>query len=177
MNSATPYIAMQIPKRKSEQNRKHNDGDNYLTAERIQELKDELKKLEKYVRPKVVIDLTAAREMGDLSENAAYSYAKGKLMGIDRRIFIINEKLKSAIVIERGTGKDGTVCIGCTVTVLMNGKKRAFDITGSQETDPGTGRISHSSPVGAALMNRKAGETITVKAGDREINYKIIEVK
>ncbi|MFH1047466.1 MAG: GreA/GreB family elongation factor [Patescibacteria group bacterium] len=168
---------MQIPKRKSEQQRKHGDSDNYLSAEKIQELKQEIVKLEKFVRPKVVIDLTAAREMGDLSENAAYSYAKGKLMGIDRRLFEIKERIKNAIVIEQGAGEDGTVCIGCTVTVQVNGKKKRFIITGSQEADPSSGRISHSSPVGQLLLGHRAGETVSLKIGDREVEYLIQEVE
>jgi transcription elongation factor GreA len=169
---------MQLPKRKSEQNRKYNqDDDHYLTPHRIQELKVELEQLEKNIRPKVVEDLTVAREMGDLSENAAYSYAKGRLAGIDRRLFEIKEKLKNAIIIKRGAGEDGSVCVGCVVIVRINNKERAFEITGSQETDPGTGKISHRSPVGAALLGHVAGDKIKIKTGDREIEYEIVKVQ
>jgi len=168
---------MRMPKRKSEQNRRYTDNDNHISPAKLQELKDEVEKLEKYVRPKVVEDLTAAREMGDLSENAAYSYAKGKLMGIDRRLHELNEKIKYAIVIEGGAAEDGSICIGCSVTVKVNGKEKTFEITGSQETDPGTGRISHSSPVGQALIGLKAGDCCTVVIRDRRVCYEIIDVE
>ena len=86
---------MQIPKRKSQAFRKYGkDADNYLTAEAIEMLKGELEHLENKSRPKTVEELTAAREMGDLSENAAYQMAKGRLAGIDHRIFEIKEKRK-----------------------------------------------------------------------------------
>ncbi len=166
-----------MPQRKSEQSRKYDGSDNHVTPSKLQELRDEVEKLEQRIRPKVVEDLTAAREMGDLSENAAYSYAKGKLMGIDRRLHELKDKIKHAIVIEGGAGKDGSVCIGCTVTVSVNGRQKSFEITGSQETDPGTGRISHSSPVGQALLGLKAGDATAVQIGDREVEYEIIDVK
>jgi len=170
------FSSMQIPKRKSEQNRQH-DNDLHLTPRRIRELKEELRKLEERVRPKVVEELTRAREMGDLSENAAYSYAKGRLAGIDRRIFEINDRIRNAITIEGGADSQGRIRIGATVTVEVGGRRRSFEITGSQETDPGSGRISHRSPVGSALLGHAVGETISVRASDREIEYLIVSVE
>lgn len=167
---------MRLPKRKSEKNRRYADDDRHLTPERIRELEEELDRLLNRTRPRVVEELTAAREMGDLSENAAYSHAKGRLAGIDRRVFEIREKLKHAIVIERGAGADGTVRIGSTVTVIVNGKKRALELTGSEETDPGAGKISYKSPVGAALMGKKAGDAVTLSIGGKETIYEIVAV-
>jgi len=167
---------MQIPKRKSESHRRYDDSDSYLTPERISELEDELGRLNR-TRPKVVEELTVTREMGDLSENAAYQHAKGRLAGIDRRVFEIREKLKHAVVIERGTGVGGTVRIGSAVTVTVNGKERTLEITGSEEADPGTGKISYRSPVGAALMSKKTGDTVTLTINDKEVVYGIVAVE
>jgi len=167
---------MQLPKRKSEQNRQQDD-DLHLTPRRIRELREELQKLEKHIRPKVVEELTRAREMGDLSENAAYSYAKGRLAGIDRRIFEINDRIRNAVTIEGGADSEGRIRIGATVTVEVGGRRRSFEITGSQETDPGSGRISHRSPVGSALLGHAVGETVTVKISDREVGYLIVAVE
>lgn len=169
---------MQIPKRKKEDYRKYGgDADNYLSPEAIRKLKDDLRRLEDVSRPRAVTDLSRAREMGDLSENAAYSEAKGRLMGIDRRIFEIKEKLKNAVVIERGSS-DGKVAVGATVTVRVNGKEKTYGIVGSAETDPGSGRISHLSPLGAALKGHRAGDEVTVKnALGKEVVYEIIEVR
>jgi transcription elongation GreA/GreB family factor len=59
----------------------------------------------------------------------------------------------------------------------MNGKEKTFEILGSQETDPGSGRISHISPLGEILIGKKAGETVTLKRDGREIPCEIISVK
>jgi transcription elongation factor GreA len=168
---------MRLPQRKSEQNRRHDDGDNLMSAQKLKDLQGEVLKLEKYVRPKVVEDLTAAREMGDLSENAAYSHAKGKLMGIDRRLHELKEKIKHAVIITGGAGTNGTVRIGCRVTVRIGEKEKTFEITGSQETDPSGGRISHRSPVGQALLGLAAGDTAVVSIDDRKVTYEIISVE
>ena len=77
---------MQIPKRKSQQFKKNNESDNYLTEEAIEMLKGELNHIETTARPKTVEELSAAREMGDLSENAAYQMAKSRLARMDYRI-------------------------------------------------------------------------------------------
>lgn len=159
-------------------NRKYDDHDNYLTPAAIQKMKDEIGRLERHVRPKCVEELSRAREMGDLSENAAYHDAKSRVAGIDSRLFTLKERIKNAILIEEGADSDGTVRIGCTVVVSVNGKERTYEITGSQETDPGSGKISHRSPVGAALLDHKTGDEVKVKSADgREITYVIEQVK
>lgn len=156
-------------------NRKYGDQDDYLSPEAIRKTEDELRRLER-TRPKVVKELSEAREMGDLSENAAYQHAKGRLAGIDRRMFILKEKIKNAVIIEAGADPEGRIRIGSRVTVEVNGKRKNFVITGTQEADPGTGRISHKSPVGSALMGRRAGETVAMKTKDRSVEYSILEV-
>jgi transcription elongation factor GreA len=166
---------MQVPKRKPGKF-SNVPVDDFLTPEAIAALEEELDRLQNRIRPKVVEDLRKAREMGDLSENFAYSDAKGRLGGIDGRIFSIKERLKFAVVIEKGAGAGGQVRIGATVTLDQGGKKKTYEITGAQESDPGKGKISYHSPLGSALMGRKAGETVTVQAGDREIACTIVEV-
>lgn len=166
---------MRVPKRKSESNRRYDDHDDYLTPEALRKLEDDLKRMER-IRPKWVEELSAAREMGDLSENAAYQYAKGKLAGIDRRMHVVREKIKNAVVIGGGPSPDGSVCLGSRVTVEVNGKTREYLITGTQEADPGAGRLSHRSPVGSALIGLKAGDAVTVETNGRRIEYTIIEV-
>jgi transcription elongation factor GreA len=169
---------MRIPKRKSEENaRAGKESDAYLTPEAVRKLREDLRRIEEVSRPRAVEELTRAREMGDLSENAAYSEAKGRLMGMDRRIFEIKEKLKNAVVIERGSD-DGRAAIGATVTVEVGGKRRAYEIVGSMETDPGSGRISHRSPLGAALMGKRAGDEVSIKNADgRVMVYRVIDVQ
>ena len=152
-------------------------SDDLLTEAAIARLRRTLEELQTVDRPRAVEDLSRAREMGDLSENAAYSEAKGRLMRIDGRVFSIKERLKNAIVIKKGADPEGRVRVGATVVVTVNGNRREYEILGSQETNPSKGRISHQSPVGKALMGKRAGESVAVKAQDREITYKIEEVR
>ena len=167
---------MQVPKRKPG---KYAPGpaDYHLTHEAIRKLKEELERLETHVRPKAVEELRRTREMGDLSENFAYTAAKGKLLGLDTRVLEIKERLKNAIPIAHGAARDGSARIGATVTVEVNGKRKVYDIVGSQESDPGAGSISYLSPLGAALMGRKAGEAVFIDANGKRVEYRIIEVK
>lgn len=169
---------MQVPQRKSEQLRRAGQAaDDFLTAEAVRRLKEELEDLEKKQRPHALEDLTRAREMGDLSENAAYTEAKGRVARIDGRRYAIEDKLKRAVVIEPGTDVSGQIRLGSTVVIETDGQRRTYQIVGAQEAAPNAGRISHVSPLGAALLNLKAGETAIVKAPNREIRHLIIEVK
>ncbi len=167
---------MQVPKRKPG---KYAPGpaDYHLTHEAIRKLREELERIETHVRPRAVEELRRTREMGDLSENFAYTAAKGKLLGLDTRIMEIKDRLKNAVPIAHGAAKDGSARIGATVTVEVNGKRRVFDIVGSQEAAPGSGSISYLSPLGAALMGRKAGERAAIEANGKRVEYLVIEVK
>ena len=166
---------MQIPKRRGEWRRNIGPADEYLTPNAIQQLKDDLNRLEHIARPPAVLELQRTREMGDLSENAAYSEAKGKVMGIDSAIFRIKERLKYAQPV--GSGARLGVGVGSNVTVEINGKQKTFLILGTQQTDPISGRISFHSPVGAALMGKKIGDIATVTINGQAIKYTILEIK
>lgn len=169
---------MQVPKRKSQMFRKYGgQEDNYLSAAAIRRLKDDLEHLSSTERPKALDDLVRAREMGDLSENAAYSEAKGRLARIDGRIFSLKERLKHAVVIESGADEDGSVRIGSTVVVRAGDTEKTYEITGSQETSPGRGRISHLSPLGALLIGKKSGDNVTLTVNGKGTTYTIVDVR
>jgi transcription elongation factor GreA len=170
---------MQIPKRRSEQHRKYDDAlDPHLSPRAHQDLKNELARLEQHVRPSAVAELTRTREMGDLSENAAYTQAKARVGGLDRRIFEIKEQLRVAVVVDAGPTEDGRARVGATVEVEVRGNRRTYEVTGSAETDPGSGRISHLSPLGSALVGKRAGDVVTVKgANGQDATYHVIEVR
>jgi len=168
---------MQIPKRRSQMLQKREEQDNYITADKLERMKRDVYELEKLQRPKVVEDLAFAREQGDLSENAEYQDAKAKLGRIDGRLFSMKERIKNAVVIEQGLNSAGTVQIGSMVTLSGSGKEKTYQIVGSQESNPSRGMISRHSPLGSALLNHTAGETVVIQAGDNLIEYVIIEVK
>jgi transcription elongation factor GreA len=169
---------MRVPTRRSEQHRKYgSSGDDHLSAQALQELKEEIARLEKVSRPRALEDLTRAQAMGDLSENAAYSEAKGRLRGIDTRLLHLKERVKRAVVVAPGADEQGRARIGATVEVEVNGAARTYEITGSHETDPAKGRISHLSPLGALLIGKSAGDEVILEANGRKTAYRIIAVR
>lgn len=165
---------MQVPKRKSEEGRQRGPDDNYLSQAAIDDLEAQLARLERN-RPKAVEDLTRAREMGDLSENAAYTEAKARLRGMDTRMSVIKSRLKHAVLIPSGPSEDGKVRLGATVTIRReDGTTKTYAIVGAQETEPGSGRISLHSPLGTQLMGKGVGDTATLPSG---VTVTITEVK
>lgn len=164
---------MRVPTRRGEN--KIKDDDAYLTPAGIVELKKSLERL-KLAQPRAIAEVVRTQAMGDLSENAAYTDAKGKLRGINNRIMELEHQLNRVVPITAGSS-DGTVRIGCTVTVLVVGKEKKFTILGSSETDPSSGRISYKSPVGAALMGHAKGEHVWVEANGKKVEYKIVDVR
>jgi transcription elongation GreA/GreB family factor len=170
---------MRIPKRRGETDREALAGepDAFLTPEAIERMKKTLVRLEKTDRPEAANEMRRTAEMGDLSENAAYQHAKMQLRRINSRILSIEEKIKRAIPIPAGSGGDGHVRIGSTVTLEANGRELTFQVLGSQETNPLKGRISYLSPLGAALMGKAAGETVTMNAEDHPTEYRVLKVE
>lgn len=166
---------MRIPKRKPSRYYDVNP-DPYLTKETILKLKAELDRMLNKTRPKLIEEMQLAASNGDFSENHAYQMAKGRLRGLNHRILIIEEQLNQAIPIEENK-RDGIIRIGSTVTLEINGKQRTYQILGSQETNPTSGKISHISPLGLALLKHTAGEIISVQTEQRAVEYKIIKVE
>lgn len=168
-------IAMQVPKRKPGKFADEKP-DRLITPEKLHSLERALERILEEELPQASRDVAAAKEMGDFSENAAYTEAKSRLRRLQGRAASLKERIGYAEVIERGAAPDGSVRIGASVKVRVNGREKTFEILGSQETDPGAGRISHASPLGALLLGRKAGETVTLSRDGRDITYDIIEV-
>ncbi|MCX6740689.1 MAG: GreA/GreB family elongation factor [Candidatus Parcubacteria bacterium] len=166
---------MQIPKRRSEQN-SQNAVDPYITAQKAAELKKELERLIKIVRPRLSEEVAEHAKLGDFSENAAYQIAKGKLRGINHRIMVLEDMLNNAEIIDQ-SATGNCVRIGSKVTVQINGAKKIFQILGSQETDPSRGIISYLSPIGFALLGHKVNDEVKIEINDRIVIYKIIEIK
>ena len=170
---------MQIPQRRSElTNRYAAPPDPYVSPQTHTELQAELTRLQQHVRPSAVVELTRTREMGDLSENAAYTQAKARVGGIDRRVMEIQERLRTAIIVSPGATADGRVRIGTTVDVEVRGNQRTYVLTGSTEADPSTGRLSHLSPLGSALMGKKVGDTATITGpAGSPVEYRVLAVR
>lgn len=147
--------------------------DPLLTEAKFAELKNKLARL-KSVRPQAAAEVARLAEMGDFSENAEYQIAKGHLRGINLGILKLENQLNNAVIITPQKQTD-TVQVGHTVTVAVNGKEKTYQILGSSETSPGKGIISHNSPIGAALVGRKVGETVKIRLADKEVEYRIVQ--
>ncbi len=168
---------MRVPTRKSEEDRRalQDEPDRHLTPAAIERLKRQLADAERAI-PAAKAELQRAQEMGDLSENFGYQEAKAQLRRLNARVITLADRIAQAVPITAGTA-DGTVTIGSTVTVETNERRFTFEILGSLETDPGRGRISHRSPLGAALLGKQEGDELTVPANDRNITYRVMDVR
>ena len=146
-----------------------------LTQEGLEELQKEYNELKNVKRPETVTRLADARELGDLSENSEYAAAKQDLAFIDGRILELEEIIHTAKVVTNH-GKLN-VEIGAHVTLHVNGKKDTFSLVGEWEADPSSKKISHSSPLGKALMGKKVGDEIEVDAPAGKVKYKILSIE
>lgn len=147
----------------------------YLSKEGFEKFKEELHYLKTVKRPEVAKRIQAAKEHGDLKENAEYHDARDEASFIDGRIMELEDFLPKAILI--GDGAKDQVTLGSTVTVAYDGKEKAFMVVGSQEADPVGGRISNESPIGKALLGRKVGESVEVPLPARSITYTITAIR
>ncbi|MFA5134507.1 MAG: GreA/GreB family elongation factor [Patescibacteria group bacterium] len=165
---------MRVPIRKPGQYT-HAKPDRNVTAEKLQEFKQELRKLVRVVRPPAIAEVKRLADLGDFSENAEYQIAKGRLRGINARILELEGAIKSAIVIRLGSAT-GRIRIGSRVTVRMDGEQKTYRLLGSAESDPGKGVISHASPIGMALVGKKAGDMFTVTLANRQVQCTVLSV-
>jgi transcription elongation factor GreA len=166
---------MQIPKRKSEQKNPPRKIDPHITSEKYNQLKKELEKIKKFSQPPAAKEVIRLAEMGDFSENAAYQMAKGKLRRLNQRLLEIEDQLTHSIIIEPPTDSS-VVQLGSKVTIENSGQEQTYTILGSEETNPGQGKISNSSPIGMQLMGQKVGQKIRLKIKNKEIEFKIIKI-
>ncbi|MBS1249907.1 MAG: Transcription elongation factor GreA [Chloroflexi bacterium] len=149
----------------------------YLTAEGKEELEKELKKLRGPEREKLSKRLRSAIEMGDLSENADYKAAKEYQGFLEGRIKDIEYTLRNATIIEENENGHEVVVVGATITVQEDGyPPETYQMVGSTEADPIAGKISHFSPMGKALLGKKAGERVVTDTPNGKLEFKILEV-
>jgi transcription elongation factor GreA len=149
-----------------------------MLEEGHRKLTDELKRLRIEERPAIVEAIEAAREHGDISENAEYHAAKERQGHVEAAIVEIEDRLSRAMVIDPTTLSGNKVLFGATVTLTDEDKKKVrYQLVGQTEADANVGRISYNSPLGRALIGRQVGEEVEVStpAGDRYYTIKKIE--
>ncbi|MDA8169237.1 MAG: transcription elongation factor GreA [Nitrospiraceae bacterium] len=149
-----------------------------ITPEGYKKLQEELGRLLKVERPRNIKDIEEARAHGDLSENAEYSAAKERQSFIEGKILELQQKLALAQVIDTSKINQSKAAFGARVKVLDVGsdEEYVFLLVGADEADAKNGKISLSSPVGRALLGKEAGDSVTIKAPARTIEYEILEI-
>ena len=148
----------------------------YLTPEGEAKLKAELADLTGPRREELAQRLRSAIQMGDLSENADYHKAKEDQAFLEGRIQEIEAVLRNAVIIEKKSGDK--VDVGTTVTIQEGDfDPETFYVVGAKEADPRNGRISNESPIGAALMGHKVGETVEANTPGGKMKFKILKIE
>ena len=151
------------------------DAPTHVTAEGLTTMQAELKELTTVTRPEVVARVAAARELGDLRENAEYHAARNEHSFLEGRIQQLEQGIRTAVVIEADAG--GSITMGSTVVYEIEGAREELTIVGSTESDPTAGKISAASPVGRSLIGHRAGDDVTVTTPAAEFVYRIVEVR
>jgi transcription elongation factor GreA len=149
----------------------------YLSREGEAALRAELDELVNNRRSEVAARIHDAKEHGDLSENAEYEEAKNEQAFVEGRILELERTLASAQEIRKGRSKD-QVRIGSTVVIQEDGSaQETYTIVGVAEANPKDGLISNESPLGRALLDKKAGDEIRVDAPAGVLTFRIIKIK
>ena len=151
-----------------------------LTPEGLEKLKKEIEYLSTEKRREVAERIKEAREFGDISENSEYDDAKNEQAMLEARIATLEDKLRSASVINASELSPDLVRVGSVVHIKDDaGKTATYTIVGSTEADPSANKLSNESPVGKALVGRKKGDVarVTLPNGrTRELTVTKIEV-
>ncbi|OGN29727.1 MAG: hypothetical protein A3A33_04520 [Candidatus Yanofskybacteria bacterium RIFCSPLOWO2_01_FULL_49_25] len=148
----------------------------YFSQEGLEKLKKELADREGELRGLIAKRILAAKEMGDLSENAEYAEAREEQGINEGRIEELKEILRTAVLISTNQ-KNEIIAVGATVMLKAGSAEREYTIVGASEADPIKGFISNETPLGAALIGRKKGEEIDVQIPNGKMKYKILKIK
>lgn len=151
---------------------------NYITPAGVRRLNDEVTRLWKGERPKLVETIAWAASNGDRSENGDYIYGKRKLREIDRRIRFLSQRIDSAVVVDNAGKDHERVYFGATVTFVdESGSERTVSIVGVDEVDAGHGRVSWVSPIATAMLKGEVGDVVTLRTPRGAEEIEIIGIR
>jgi transcription elongation factor GreA len=153
------------------------EGDEPITAEGIEALRAEVEELEGPGRREMAKRIKAARELGDLKENAEYHIAKDEQAHLETRIKRLRKRLRSAVVVEADTSAI-VFAFGRTAEVkdVESGQTNTWTLVGATEADPKQGKLSAESPVGRALRDAPVGEDVKFETPGGRKTYRIEEL-
>jgi len=148
-----------------------------VTREGFDRLSNELKDLVEVKRPEIIAAVAEARSHGDLRENAAYDAARQDQAMIEKRISELENMLRNVSILENGVvDNSGIIKVGSVVVVDFAGEDEEYTIVGAIESKPSAGLISNESPIGRALIGRKAGDRVSVATPGGETSVVIKSV-
>jgi transcription elongation factor GreA len=151
-----------------------------MSQSAVDRLRQELDELTRVRRPEVVARIKAARELGDLRENAEYHAAREEQSFLEGRVQLLEERLRNAVIVVEPAADPAEasprVRLGSEVTVELDGEELRYVLVGTAEANAAAGRISTASPVGAALLGARAGETVEVRTPRGAVRYRVVSV-
>lgn len=149
-----------------------------LTIAGVKTLEEEKSKLKNIDRPNIIKAIAAARELGDLSENAEYHAAREQQSFIEGRIQELEDILARAEIINPKTINTNKVVFGATVTILNldNNQQKTYQIVGEPEANLENNLISYSSPIGKALIGKTQGEIVDVNTNKKVSSFEVLKV-
>ena len=155
-----------------------SENKNLMTAEGKAKLQEKLDYYLTVKRPEIAKRIQAARELGDLSENAEYDEAKRDQAEMEVEILEMQKQLDEAVVIDDSMLPNDEVRVGSKIRIkdMQTKEEFIFDLIGSSEADPMNGKISNLSPIGSALLKKKKGQTIKINTPDGVLSYKLMEI-
>ena len=149
----------------------------YLSAEKIEELKNELLELSTTRRKSIAESLDYAKSLGDLSENAEYHQAREDQAANEDRIRVIDAMLRDAVVVTEQHGNTIEVGSSAEVKALQDSRTFRWTLVGSQEANVADGKISNESPMGKAMLGKKKGDAFTFRTPTGiNVEYKVLSV-
>ena len=150
-----------------------------MTKEGLEKLEQELDNLKLVKRPEVIERIKIARSYGDLSENSEYEAAKDEQAFIEGRISTVETMIRYAEIVDNANIDKNEVALGKSVVFQEVGddEEEEYEIVGTAEADPFSGKISNESPIAQALIGRKVGDVVKIPLPMGEIEVKIDVVK
>ena len=150
-----------------------------MSASGLKAMQDELEYLKTVRRKELAEEIKEARSHGDLSENSEYDEAKTEQGKLYSKIAELKALIEKAEIIEKTEADHGVVALSSRIKLLDvdENEELEYQIVGSQEANPMSGRISDESPIGRGLLGHKVGETVTIEAPAGSMKFTILSVE
>ena len=149
-----------------------------MTREGYEKLKADLDRMENIEMIEVAKRIAAARDLGDLSENAEYHAAREDQGHLQARITVLKDKLARAYIVDRSSLPSDTVVFGTRVRIkdLDSGEEEVYDLVGPGEEDYENNKILTTSPRGQGLLGKKCGDIAVIKVPRGNLRYEIVDI-